>query len=420
MPLRRSPLQQQLMRGITRAMANHFEPARSGSNARTGSMTELPPSLGTERFDTVVIGAGQAGLATGYYLRQAGIDFVILDAAARLGASWRNRWDSLRLFTQAHWDDLPGMPFPAPANQRKRHLPTKDEMADFLEQYATRFSLPVRLGMGVERLSREGDRYVISAGARRIEARNVVVATGPFQRPRIPSFAPSLDSGILQLHSSAYRNAAQLQKGDTLVVGAATSGCQIAMELASEHRVFLSGRDVGIEPSGPIISLIFDPLVPWLFSQPRHTFIGKKFFQVARNSGHPLLGFDYKDVKRAGVERLPRVAGVRDGKPELMNGQTLDVTNVVWCTGYAIDFSWIDLPIFEQDGYPRHYRGVVDEAPGLYFIGLIFLYALRSHVIFGAGKDARHLVDQLIGRSASLPPRPPHSASRFTNPGAPS
>jgi putative flavoprotein involved in K+ transport len=367
-------------------------------------MTELQPSLRTERVDTVVIGAGQAGLATGYYLLQAGIDFVIIDAATCLGSSWRNRWDSLRLFTQAHWDDLPGMPFPAPAKQRKTYLPTKDEMADFLEQYAREFSLPVRLGVTVERLSREGDRYVITAGAQRIEARNVVVATGPFQKPRIPSFARRLDRAVLQLHSSAYKNPDQLQKGDTLVVGAATSGCQIAMELAKEHRVYLSGRSVGSEPSGPIASLIFDPLVPWLFSQPRNTFIGKRFFQVARYSGHPLLGFDYKDVKRAGVERLPRVTGVRDGKPALADGRTLDVANVVWSTGYDIDFSWIDLPIFEQDGYPRHYRGVVDEAPGLYFIGLIFLYALRSHVIFGAGKDAKYVANELIRRSAALGP----------------
>jgi putative flavoprotein involved in K+ transport len=396
------PFQEQLMRGIMRAMAAQGERPDSDSEGRSNSMTEQP--LGTERVNTVVIGAGQAGLATGYYLSEAGIDFQIVDAAPRLGGSWRSRWDSLRLFTQAHWNDLPGMPFPVEPARRKTYLPTKEEMADFLEQYAARFSLPVRLGVKVERLHREGDHYVITTPFRRIEARNVVVATGPFQKPRIPSFAGALSPSISQLHSSGYRNAAELAPGDALVVGAAASGCQIAIELAEGRRVHLAGRNVGIEPSGPIASLIFDPLVPWLFSQPRTTLIGKQFFKVARHSGHPLVGLDYGDVKRAGVERVPRVSGVREGKPELEDGRTLDVANVVWCTGHDVDFSWIDVPIFDPDGYPRHYRGVVDEAPGLYFIGLIFLYALRSHVIFGAGKDAKYLVEELVRRNDALRP----------------
>jgi putative flavoprotein involved in K+ transport len=143
-------------------------------------------------------------------------------------------------------------------------------------------------------------------------------------------------------------------------------------------------------------------LVPWLFSRPRTTFIGKKMFQVARHSGHPLVGLSYRDVERAGVERVPRVSGVRDGKPLLADGRTLEVANVLWCTGFDVDFSWIDLPIFDDDGYPRHRHGVVEDEPGLYFIGLIFLYALRSHVIFGAGKDAKLVTDALLRRRASL------------------
>ena len=391
--------QQEFMRGVMRAMAGHREPPVSDSNERTDSMTERTASRRTERVHTLVIGAGQAGLSAAYYLREAGIDFTVVDAATRLGASWRSRWDSLKLFTSARWDDLPGMRFPVSTRQRKKYLPSKDEMADFLEHYATTFSLPVELGVRVERLSREGDRYVIRAGTRQIEAPNVIVATGPFQKPRIPNFAQSLDPAILQLHSAAYRNPEQLHRGDTLVVGAAASGCQIAMEIAKQHRVYLAGRSVGKEPSGPIINFIMDPLVPWLFSQPRDTFIGKKFFQVARHSGHPLVGLDYADVTRAGVERVSRVSGVRDGKPELEDGRTLDVANVVWCTGYDVDFSWIDLPIFETDGYPRQYRGAVAEAPGLYFLGLVFLFALRSHVIFGAQMDAKYVVEHLIQRN---------------------
>jgi putative flavoprotein involved in K+ transport len=367
-------------------------------------MTESSRSRGTERIDTLVIGAGQAGLATGYYLAQADCDFAIVDAAPRLGHSWRSRWDSLRLFTQAHWNDLPGMPFPVASELRRTYFPSKQEMADFLESYAARFSLPVRLGVAVERLERAGDRYLVSAGTRQFDVRNVVVATGPFQKPRVPSFAKALDSGVVQLHSHEYRSPDQLATADTLVVGAAASGCQIAMELAQQRRVYLAGRSVGIEPSGPIASLLFEPLVPWLFSRPRTTFIGKRLFQVARFSGHPLVGLNYGDVQRAGVERVPRMSGVHDGWPELEDGRALQVKNVVWCTGYDVDFSWIDLPIFEPDGYPRHDRGIVAEAPGLYFIGLIFLFALRSHVIFGAGLDARHLTDELIRRNRAARP----------------
>ena len=372
-------------------------------------MTALPRAR--QHFDTVVIGAGQAGLATGYYLSRAGVDCVILDAARCLGDSWRNRWDSLRLFTQAHWDDLPGMPFPVDPKLRRTHFPTKDEMADFLERYATEFSLPVRLGVKVDRLRRDAGRYVLITAGQELEADHVVVATGPFQKPRVPDHARQLDPRIVQLHSSAFRNPGQVPRGDTLVVGAAASGCQIAMELARERRVYLAGRSVGREPSGLAARLVFDPLVPWLFSRPKTTFIGKRLFQVARHSGHPLVGLDYRDVERAGVERVPRVNGARDGKPLLDDGRTLDVSNVIWCTGYDVDFSWIDLPIFDPDGYPRHQRGVVEEEPGLYFMGLIFLVALRSHVIFGAGRDAKLVTDALLARRVRKRLRPSASTT---------
>jgi putative flavoprotein involved in K+ transport len=358
-------------------------------------MSPIAPAR--QRFNTVVIGAGQAGLAAGYYLARAGADFLILDAANRVGDSWRNRWDSLRLFTQARWNDLPGMPFPLHPGQRRSHLPGKDEMAEFLERYAAEFSLPVRLGVKVDRLYRDGRGFVIDAEDA-IEADNVVVATGPFQKPRLPGFAGQLHPDVFQLHSSAYRNPGQVPRGDALVVGAAASGCQIAMELASERRVYLAGRSVGREPSGLVARWLFDPLVPWLFSQPRTTFIGKRMYRVARGSGHPLVGLDYGSVERAGVERVPRVSGARGGRPVLDDGRALEVRSVIWSTGYDIDFSWIDLPIFEKDGYPRHHRGVVEEVPGLYFIGLIFLFALRSHVIFGAGKDAKYVTDALLRR----------------------
>ncbi len=200
-----------------------------------------------ERFDTVVVGGGQAGLAMGYYLAEQRSNFVILDAADRVGDSWRGRWDSLRLFTPARYDGLPGMPFPAPGG----YYPTKDEMADYLEAYADRFDLPVRTGARVSSLTKEESRYLLASSAGRFGAENVVVASGPLQRPRVPAFAANLDRSIAQLHSSAYRNPAQFPAGNVLVVGAGNSGAEISVELATAgRRVWLSGRDVGRIPFG--------------------------------------------------------------------------------------------------------------------------------------------------------------------------
>jgi len=199
----------------------------------------------TERVQVVVIGAGQAGLSVGYHLAQLGIQFVILEARERIGDSWRERWDSLRLFTTGRLDSLDGMPFPAPGHQ----FPTKDEMAAYLEAYATRFRLPVRTGVRVTGLTRRGDRYLVSAGDLRFEADHVVVAMASYQEPRIPAFAAELASEIRQLHSREYRRPSQLQPGGVLVVGAGNSGAEIALEaVRTGHETWLSGRDTGKVP----------------------------------------------------------------------------------------------------------------------------------------------------------------------------
>ena len=198
----------------------------------------------TERYDTIIIGGGQAGLATGYYLQRRGCNFVILDANQRTGNSWRKRWDSLRLFTPARYDALPGMPFPAPAHT----FPTRNEMADYLEAYAKHFNLPIRTGIRVERLSKQGERFVLSAGELQFEADNVVVAMSSWQKARIPPFAGELDASIVQLHASEYRNPSQLRDGGVLIVGAGNSGADIALDVAREHRTWLSGRDTGHVP----------------------------------------------------------------------------------------------------------------------------------------------------------------------------
>jgi putative flavoprotein involved in K+ transport len=356
----------------------------------------------TEHFDTIVIGGGQAGLATGYYLKQQGRNFVILDANARTGDAWRNRWDSLRLFTPARFDGLAGMPFPA----QDYSLPTKDEMAGYLDAYAQHFQLPVRTGVKVDHLSREGDRFAVMAGDQRFEAENVVVAMATFQQPKIPTFAAELDPDIVQLHSSAYRNPTQLRDGGVLIVGAGNSGAEIAMEIIRTHPTWLAGRDVGHIPfrvDGSLAKL----LVPSLFRVVFHrllstaTPIGRKARPKFLSGALPLIRVKPKDLTAAAVARVPRVAGARDGRPLLEDGSALDVANVIWATGYTPGFSWIDLPVFGERE-PLHTRGVVPSQPGLYFVGLEFLYAVSSAMVHGVSRDAEYVARHIASRSETL------------------
>jgi putative flavoprotein involved in K+ transport len=358
---------------------------------------------GTLRFETVVIGGGQAGLATGHQLAGRGLPFVILEANDRIGDSWRKRWDSLRLFTPARYNSLPGMPFPASS----LHYPTKDETADYLEAYAAKFGLPVRTGVTVDRLSTEEDRFVVAAGDLRLEADNVVVASGAYHTPRVPAFAHELDPAIVQLHSSQYRNPSQLREGGVLVVGAGNSGAEIAMEVSRHHRTWLSGRDTGQEPTraGSLPDRLLVPAMWFLASRALNvnTPIGRnvrdRFLDPPR--GIPLGRVRRKDIPAAGIPRVPRAAGVRDGHPALADGGMVDVSNVIWCTGFVTDFSWIDLPIFGENGFPVHDRGVVTGQPGLYFMGLPFLYTLSSALVGGVGRDAEHIARHIMSTRSS-------------------
>src|SRR5215204_2203935 len=264
----------------------------------------------TERHETVVIGGGQAGLTVGYYLKQHGRPFVILDANERIGDAWRKRWDSLRLFTPARYDGLAGWRFPAPAFS----FPTKDEMADYLESYAARFDLPVRTGVKVDALSRQDDRFILSSGGRRFEAEHVVVATGANQVPKVPSFANELHPSIVQLHSSQYRHPSQLQEGAVLVVGAGNSGAEIALEVSRTHPTYLSGKPSGQLPvrHGPAMARFVFPVI-WFV---RHhvltlrTPMGRKVQPEFISHGAPLIRVKLKDLAAAGVEQVPRPVGI--------------------------------------------------------------------------------------------------------------
>jgi putative flavoprotein involved in K+ transport len=361
-----------------------------------------------ETIDTVVIGGGQAGLSMGYHLARKGVRFTILEANQRIGDSWRQRWDSLRLFTPARFDGLNGMPFPGDANA----FPTKDQMADYLEAYAARFSLPVLTGVRVDRVSRAGDgSLLVSAGPRQIQARNVVVAMADFQRPRIPAFAAALDGSIVQFHSSLYRNLGQLRAGAVLIVGLGNSGAEIAREVVrAGHETDVSGAAGGELPFRlegraarlGLARLVFRGVFFRLLRL--DTPFGRKAYAKVEGKATPLIRVRSRDLDADGVPRVPRTAGVRDGLPLLEDGRTLAVTNVIWSTGFEPGFSWIDLPVFDGHGKPVHTRGICAVEPGLCFVGLHFLYAMSSSMIHGVGRDAEYLAEYIAGRPREAKP----------------
>jgi putative flavoprotein involved in K+ transport len=355
-----------------------------------------------EHVDTVVIGGGQAGLIVGHGLSQYGVDFVILDASERIGDAWRDRWDSLRLFTQARMNGLPGMAFPAPGGE----FVGKDEVADFLETYAETMQLPVRSGVRVNALRTDGDNYIVETTDGTIIANSVIVAMADYQKPKTPAFAADLDTSVIQMHSSDYTNADQLQDGNALIVGLGNSGADIAYEVAKTHHTIASGTEKGAIPFaleskfGRTIGtrLVRLAMVKILNTS---TPIGRRVRPKMLNTGPPLVRIRPKELNEAGVERVARIAGVEDGMPVTTDGVRLEVSNVIWCTGYTTGFDWIHLPVFDDDGHPDHTRGIVSAQPGFYFVGLYFLHAVWSETITGVQPDVKHVIDHLIEHRAS-------------------
>jgi putative flavoprotein involved in K+ transport len=359
----------------------------------------------SRHFETVIIGGGQAGLATGQHLARRDRPFVILEANDRIGDNWRRHYDSLRLYSPARFNGLPGWA----GRMDPWTYPGKDELADYLEEYARRFELPVICGARVDLLRREDDGYLVRAGAHRLTADNVVVASGTFQEPIVPEFAAQLDPGVRQIHSSEYRNPSQLAPGPVLVVGASHSGADIALEVAGSRPTVLSGRINGELPFD-IEGRMAHLALPALWRVANHvltmrTPMGRKARAKIRAHGGPLLRVKRAHLREAGVEHVEaRVEGVRDGLPVLEDGRVLDVANVIWCTGFGKDVSWIDIPVSGEDGWPDQSRGVVESSPGLYFVGLPFLYSFASMLVGGVGRDAERVAEHIHRRAAEGSP----------------
>ena len=347
-----------------------------------------------ETFDTIVIGGGQTGLTIGYHLMRANRDFVILDAGQRVGDAWRSRWDSLLLFTPARLNGLPGRRFPA----KRDKFVSKDEMADYLEDYARHFDLPVRLSTRVESVTRRGDGFAVRTGDRLYRSSNVVVATSSYTNPRVPTFADELDPSIVQLHSSEYRSPSQLPDGPVLIVGVGNSGADIAMELAKTREVIVAGEPGAVLPFRIEPWLARNVLVSGVFVMLKHvvtlrTPIGRN--DRANGGKTPLIRVKPNDIA-AVARQVSRIASVSDGRPMTDDGEVLDVAAVLWCTGFRPSFPWLDLPVLGDGGEPIHDRGIVESEPGLYFCGLHFQFAAASDSIVGMLRDARFVMKHLL------------------------
>lgn len=367
------------------------------ASARTGSRT----------VETVIVGGGQAGLATAYWLTRAGRECVVLEARARIGDQWRERYDSLRLFTPARVDGLPGTPFPG----RKSAWPTGGELADYLENYAATLGAVVRTGVRVAEVDvAEDGAFTLTTTDGALRARNVVLAAGSDASPKIPEVAAQLDPGIRQLHSSQYRNPAQLLPGPVLVVGASQSGADLALEAAQAgHETWLSGRNHG---EIPVDERLAAPVF-WFASNHLLTLrtpIGRKLRPAIRRGGSPLIRTKRSDLDGAGVQRTTaRTVGSQDGRPVLEDGTVLDVANVLWCTGYRPDYSFVRPAAVGPDGYPAETEGAADGVPGLFYVGLIFQRGFYSHLVGGVGRDARFIADRIAARSPSGYPVAPQA-----------
>ena len=340
-----------------------------------------------QHLDVAVIGGGQAGLAIGYYLRQQGCRFLVLERASELAPAWRERWDSLTLFTPRRYSALPGRPFPGEPDG----YPIRDEVIAYLERYAKTFGLPIELNSHVKRLDRSDDgRFRLVVDGRGFTADQVVVATGPFQTPYVPKLSEKLAGDLFQTHAIGYRKPDDVPTGTSLVVGGGNTGFQIAKELSATHKVALS---IGSKQK-PLPQRVLGRDLFWWLTKTRllnktvESHLGRKL-----STRDTLIGSSPREMtKRYGVELKPRLVNAAGRRVRFEDGSELEVDAVIWATGYRPDYSWIKLPIFDEDGRLRHRRGITD-VPGLYFLGLTWLHTRGSALIGFIKDDAEFIAE---------------------------
>ena len=367
--------------------------ARQQSAARVSSADESS----REHLEVAVVGGGQAGLAMGYHLREQGLQFGIFERGDSIAPAWRERWDSLILFTPRRYSALPGLPFPGDPDG----YATRDEVIAYLERYADMFEFPIELDSEVRRLSHEGGHFVLEVDGRTITADQIVVATGPFQTPFVPKIAEQLDSDVWRAHSTGYRQPADVPEGTVLVVGGGNTGFQIAKELSAAHKVLLS---VGSKQK-PLPQRIAGRDLFWWLTK-THLLSTTVESRLGRKLQHreTLIGSSPRELERRyGVRLLPRAIGAAGDTVRFEDGSELEVDSVIWATGYRPDFSWIDLPILDGDGRLRHRRGMTD-VPGLYFLGLTWQWTRGSALIGWVKDDAAFLSERLTASKEATTP----------------
>jgi putative flavoprotein involved in K+ transport len=342
----------------------------------------------SEHYDVVVVGAGQAGLAIGYFLRRQRRHFVIFDRADSIAAAWRERWDSLTLFTPRRYNGLPGLPFPGDPDG----YPSRDEVIAYLERYAQTVELPVELNSNVRKLTVEGKSFRLEVDGRSVTADQVIVATGPFQTPYVPDLAGRLAPEVFQTHSTGYRKPFDVPEGTVLVVGGGNTGFQIAKELSETHKVYLS---IGSRQT-PLPQRVLGRDLFWWLTKSRllNTTVESR---LGRRLQHreTLIGSSPRELRqRYGVELKPRVVDASGRGVRFADGSQLQVDAVIWATGYRPDYSWIHLPVLEPDGRLRHKRGVT-EVPSLYFLGLTWQHTRGSALLGWVKEDAEYIAAQI-------------------------
>ena len=403
----------------------------------------------TERVETLVIGAGQAGIAMSEHLTRLGLPHLVLERH-RIAERWRSeRWDSLVANGPAWHDRFPNMEYPGIDPDA---FPPKEQIADYMVAYARRFDAPIRTGIEVKRLSRipGGFRAETSDGV--IEARNVVSATGPFQKPLVPAVV-SESAGVLQIHSTAYRNPAALPEGAVLVVGAGSSGTQIADELnRAGRRTFLCVGPHDRPPRryrGKDFVWWLGALGKWDIPTPAP---GTEHVTIAVSGAYGGLNIDFRRLAGEGITLLGRADRYDEGRLAIASDLQANIANgdrylanlldecdahvrakgldlpedaearrrypdpecltqpilsldlaaegigtIIWATGFGFDYGWLDLDVIDEKGRPVHDRGVTCE-PGFYFLGLPWLTRRGSAFIWGAWKDAELLAGQIAAR----------------------